>query len=116
MSIHAQINADKDILGYIQATYDVSPRYCYVMGINTKYAPRIELYCLASGKTASVKMYNRAYEKNPFCIGDILYCYFEEKKAKRFVSEGVYEDVEGEKVWWITNYKVIKNFDEVINK
>jgi DNA polymerase III alpha subunit len=115
LPIKGQIDADREILGYIQAIYDVSSRYSYVMDINTKYAPRIELYCLATGKTASVKMYNKAYNQNPFCIGDILYCFFEKKNGKKFISEGVYEDTD-EEVWWITKYEVIKDFDNLINK
>jgi DNA polymerase-3 subunit alpha len=114
LPIHAQINADREILGYIQATYNVSERYVYVMDINTKFAPRIEIYCLASGKTASVKMYNRDYNRTPFCIGDVLYCeHFKKENAKKFVSEGVYEDIEGQYVYWLDQFKIIHNFDEV---
>jgi DNA polymerase III alpha subunit len=113
--LQAQVNADREILGYVQATYDVSERYAYVMGIDTRYAPRIELYCLASGKTASIKVQHKIYDNDPFCIGDILYCkHFDKRNTTKFV-DGKFEKIENDFTFWLDQYEVIKNFDEVIN-
>ena len=114
LCIQAQIDADREILGYIQAIYNVCERYAYVMNTNFTYAPRVELYCLASGKTASVKVPQKVYDNVPFCIGDILYCeHFDKRNTVRYV-DGQYEKVDNDYTYWLDKYYVVKNFDEVI--
>jgi len=116
LPLQAQINADREILGYVQATYDVSERYVYVMDTNFTYAPRIEIYCLASGKTASVKVPQKIYNDNPFCIGDILYCiHFDKRNTVKFV-DGQYEKQENDFTFWLDKYEIVRNFDEVHKK
>jgi DNA polymerase III alpha subunit len=116
LPLQAQINADREILGYVQATYDVSERYVYVMDANFTYAPRIEIYCLASGKTASVKVPQKIYDNNPFCVGNILYCtHFDKRQTVKFV-DGQYEKQENDFTYWLDKYEIINNFDEVHNK
>ena len=41
---------ENEILGYVQVTCDVDKRYVYIMDVNTKFAPRVECYCLANAK------------------------------------------------------------------
>jgi DNA polymerase III alpha subunit len=113
LPLQAQINADREILGYVQAIYDVSERYIYVMDTNFTYAPRIDIYCLASGKTASVKVPQKVYDKTPFCIGDILYCtHFDKRNAVKFV-DGEYEKQKNDFTYWLDKYDIVRNFDEV---
>jgi DNA polymerase III alpha subunit len=116
LALHAQVTCDREILGYIQATYDVNPRYSYVMDIDLKYAPRIELYCLATGKTASIKMRQKDYDANPFCVGDILYCrHFDKKNTVKYV-DGQYEKQEGDFTYWLDQYEIIKDFDKLVKE
>jgi DNA polymerase-3 subunit alpha len=113
LPLQAQINADREILGYVQATYDVSERYVYVMDINFAYAPRVEIYCLASGKTASIKVQQKVYDENPFCVGDILYCYHFDKKNTVKYIDGKFEKIENDFTFWLDKYEKVQNFDEV---
>jgi DNA polymerase III alpha subunit len=116
LALHAQVTCDREILGYIQATYDVSERYAYVMGIDLRFAPRIEIYCLASGKTASIKMRQRDYDENPFCAGDIIYCkHFTKKNTVKYV-DGQYEKQEGDFTYWLDQYEIIKDFDNLVKE
>ena len=113
LCLQAQINADREILGYVQATYDVSERYAYVMDMNLTYAPRLEIYCLASGKTASVKVPQKIYDNKPFCVGNILYCHhFDKRNTVRFV-DGQYEKMDNDFTYWLDKYDIVDNFDEV---
>jgi DNA polymerase-3 subunit alpha len=117
LGVWEQIVAEQEVLGYIQATYPhIDKRYVYVMEINEKYSPRIELYCMANGKRRSIKIQKKLYENNIFYGGDILYVKsFREKPAVKFV-DGKYVESPDEKQWWIENFTVLtpEQFDSTL--
>jgi DNA polymerase III alpha subunit len=118
LSFMDQIISEQDILGYVQATFPVNKKYIYVASLDTRYAPRIQAYCLATGKTASLKIYKKTYENKPFLGGDILYCRtFEKKNATKFV-EGRFVEDNTEEVWWITDYSPckIEDFNDFVKE
>ena len=120
LSFMDQIVAEEEILGYIQATYEkIDKRYVYVSTLDTKYAPRINSYCLANGKTQSLKLYRKTYDNKPFGGSEILYCKnFEQKKPVKFIDNKYVEDVNGENQWWLTNYDVVTpdEFNQMLDK
>ncbi len=104
--IAEQIKFENEILGYVQMTYDVSKRYVFIMDINTKFSPRVEAYCLANGKTESMKIAKKTFNLRPLSTGDIIYikrCF--DKPQKRF-ENGNFIDVEGTQEWWIDDYEI----------
>jgi DNA polymerase III alpha subunit len=112
-----QINAENDILGYIQATYPVDRRYIYVMSIDEKFAPRVESYCLANGKRASLKVQKKLFENKMFRGGEILFVKsFKEKPAVKFIDGHYVDDENGETCWWIENYEIVNDsqFDKIV--
>ena len=119
LPIIEQIMSDQEILGYINTIYsDIDKRYVIVQSLNVKYAPRIQVYCLANGKTVSLKTYRKTYENNLFLGGDILFCRnFEKKNPVKFINGEYVDDLNGEMQYWLTDYDIIKpkNFDKQIN-
>lgn len=115
LSVFDQILFEQEALGYIQATYPgVDKRYVYVVSIDEKFAPRVQIHSLATGKQVSVKVQKKIFEKNPFYGGEILYIgSFKEKPSVKFV-DGKYVESEEDRTWWIENYKIVQpeDFDE----
>jgi DNA polymerase III alpha subunit len=118
-SIGVQIEVESDILGYVQATYPVDKRYFYVKELDTVYSPRFEAYCLATGKSMSLKIQKKKYYSNPFGAGEILYGKkFTKKPAVKFVDNKYVEDENGEMTWWLDDFEVIPldKFDKIVSE
>jgi DNA polymerase III alpha subunit len=105
-----QIESERDILGYVQVRYPkIDKKFCFVLNLDIKYAPRVELYCLNNGKRESVKIYKKTYMKNMFGGGEILKCIsFNKKNAIKYMNGGYLEDEDAPKVWWLDEYRIIK--------
>jgi len=126
-----QMQLEQDILGYTQVVLPLDRKFVFVESINTTYAPRVELYCLASAKTESMKIDKRTFGSMPLQEKDII--FIKQWKAKPQlvrISDNKYETVCGNskykfnckgcpessgctmKEWWIEDYEVrndIKN-------
>ena len=78
------------------------------MEVDTKYAPRVGLYCLNNGKTQSIKISNALFKHKKLGPGDIVCCEkFEEKHAlKKIDGKFVEQD---EMQWWLTKYNKINH-------
>lgn len=117
ISVVDQIIFENEILGYIQATYpNIDKRYVFVKSLDTKFAPRAECYCLANGRSSSLKVQRKVYDNNSFNGGEILYIKnFEQKNSVKFVDGKYVENENGEKSWWISNFKIIppQEFDKL---
>ena len=116
MGIHQQIDAENEILGNIHVTYpEINKRFLYVISVDTKFAPRTEVYCLAIGKKDSIKIQKNIYDNNIFYGGEIIYGkHFTKKPLVKFV-DGLFENVEDQYQWWLDEYKVvpIEEFDTI---
>jgi DNA polymerase-3 subunit alpha len=114
-----QIVTEEEILGYIQLTFPkINKRFVYIVSLDLTFAPRVQSYCLSNGKQASLKVYRKTYENNPFGGGEILYCKsFKEKPSSKFV-DGKYVDDPNETTWWLTNYTVVtpEQFNAILEK
>jgi hypothetical protein len=109
LSLSEQIKHDVRLTGYVQSTYDVDKRYAYVQEVDTKFAPRISMYCLQNGKISSIKIKKHVFKKNPISIGDVVYCKtFAQELSKKFVDNNWVPD--GTMTWWLNDYE-IKNPD-----
>ncbi len=111
-SFKEQLDFDNQILGYMQSTFNVDRKYVYVLDVDEKYAPRIDVYSLGKGTTQSLKIQKKNYVGKNLKVGDIIYCQnFEKKPSVKFVN-GKYEDTD-DFTWWLVNYKKVTNFDEI---
>lgn len=108
ISLQDQLKIDLEKLGKFQCTYDINPKYAFVLDIDTRYAPRVELYFLHSGKIKSLKVYKKTFSSKPFNKGDIIDCRFtQEKPATKLIDDKYVET--GEINTWMTGYYLVEN-------
>ena len=104
LPILAQIDAQKEYLGYIDLVDPTKPTKAVILDINTKFTPKLSLYRLYDGQTISVKLKKKDYESNPLASGMII-DYRTSKKNKwrkennEWVQINEYED-------WLSWYNV----------
>ncbi|NMA66469.1 MAG: hypothetical protein GX957_09560, partial [Clostridiaceae bacterium] len=104
ISLVEQMAQENKLLGYIQVTFDVEKKYVYIAGVNTKFAPRLDCYCLANGKTESMKIQRPLFNDSPLNEGDIIYIYNWQAKPRLKYDKGKFVEIPGTKEWWITAY------------
>jgi len=109
MGIKDQMDIERELLGYIQCTYpNVDKRNCFVVDVDTKYAPRLTLFSLGSGKTQSIKIQKAIFKHKPLVPGDIIFCEkFQHKKAVKKI-DGEFVEQE-EKQWWCSRYEKVNH-------
>lgn len=126
LPVLTQIKAELEILGYIQSQYNIPKNYLFVLSLDLEYSPRIEVYCLATGKINSLKIRKGIYNQKPFSKGNIIkvnmqrdnngkLIHLRKELSRKFIN-GQFVDAENEYDWWLSNYWVIspKELDEVI--
>ena len=72
LPVLAQIEAQKEYLGYIDLVDPTKPTKAVILDVNTRYTPKLSLYRLYDGQTISVKLKKRDYESNPVASGMII--------------------------------------------
>lgn len=82
-----KIAAEKEYLGYIDVREPRFKNYAYVAAVDTKFSPKITLYCLDTGREKVVKCYKKQYQENPVSVGDIIVYGLTQKEKSRFNSE-----------------------------
>ena len=96
--------------------YDVPPSYSLVVDINLKYTPVITFYSLSKGTKATFKISKGAFASNPLAYGDVVSLDGFEKKP-RYKKEGAdFVPIQGEFVWWVTQYKKLIDFSDFKRK
>jgi len=108
-----QLDFENKILGYINCTYPINKRYVYISGVDTKYAPRVDCYCLNNGKYETMKIQKRLFNNNLLEEGDVIYMEHCEKKNRMVKTENGFDTIEDEFVWWIRDYRKV-DIDKII--
>lgn len=104
--ITEQLSAQKEFLGYIDYINPKAKNIGYVMSVDTKYSPKIELYCFDTGKTMVCKIGKKDYNINPIKENTIIkYAYQLRNKTKKVNDEWVKLPDEYEP--WFTRYQNI---------
>lgn len=106
-----QVTFELEMIGYINAIYDVDKRICFVTSLNTKYSPVATLYSLGSGKYTTCKISKQKFKGNPFKEGQILKCKKFEKRNKMQKTENGWKETE-EREWWLSDYEILEDFEE----
>ena len=113
--IKEQVEFENDALGYINMTYDVDKRVCYVLDIDTKYTPKVTLYCLRNGKTVLCKVNKVLFKKQPLKVGMIIRASrFEERYKQAYVNGGWQRT--NDKEWWCSAYNETTIEEETNNE
>lgn len=105
LPILAQIDAQKEYLGYIDLVDPTKPTKAVILDVNTKYTPKLSLYRLYDGQTISVKLKKKDYESNPLTSGMIIDYRITKKPAWKKDGENWVQDYSREDVW-LTSYTI----------
>ncbi len=95
-------------LGYVTHVDASAVKQYLVLDLNTKYSPRLTLYCIENGTTHTMKLRTQDYEDEPFEIGDILRISSTAKKNKRQMINGEWCKILDEFDTWINGYEILK--------
>ena len=113
--IKEQVEFEMDALGYINMTYNVDKKVCYVLDVDTRYTPKITLYCLNNGKTVLCKVNKTLFKNNPLKKGMIIRAIkFEEKNKLNYVDGGWQRTTDKE--WWMNGYHETTIEEEQVNE
>lgn len=107
VSVADLLKTQAEFLGYLDYVNPKAKGYGYVLNVDTKYSPKINLYCLDTGDTITVKLNKRDYNDNPFKENTIIVYKTEQRNKSRKVDGKWIKSLE-EFEPWITNYKILK--------
>lgn len=113
--VKEQVEFEMDALGYISMTYNVDKKVCYVVNIDTKYTPKVTLYCLSNGKVVQVKINKTLFKNNPLKVGTIIRAIKFEERYKQMYIDGGWKRTE-EKEWWCNAYRETTIEEETNNE
>ena len=106
LPVLAQIEAQKEYLGYIDLVDPSKPTKAIILDISTKYTPKLTLYRLYDGQTMTVKLKKKDYENNPVASGMIIDYRLTKKPAwKKDESDNWVQDYSREDIW-LSHYTV----------
>ena len=103
--IKERLTAEAEYLGYIDYINPKAINYGYVLDIDTKYSPRIKIYRLDTGETATYKLAKKDYNNNPISNHDLLKFTFERRNKSRLV-DGKWQKCLEEFEDWIKTYVI----------
>ena len=103
--LRTRLEAEAEYMGYISYTNPKFQNTGLVLDINTKWAPRLQVYMLDSGETITVKVSKAMYQKQPFDKGSVLKFYTEDRPRSVLVN-GEWQKDYSKQEKWITNYIV----------
>ena len=108
-----------ELLGYTDYIVpDADPRCAFIMGVDTKYTPQVDAYCLRNGAVRKFKIHKSKNPREkevkmtwkllPLEVGDVIYIKdFKRKQAVKKVDDK-WVPVDGKFNFWINDYKKLK--------
>ena len=107
LPILAQIEAQKEYLGYIDLTDPSRPNAAVVMDVNTKYSTfKVQLYCLGNGQTITTKLKKTMYQNIPLAVGTVITYRTESKPGWKKLDNGDWEKDPSKTDIWLSYYDV----------
>ncbi len=107
-SVRALIDAQKEYLGYIDYVDPKLRNQVIVLGVNTKYTPRLNVYSLSKGNVLDLKMKKPLFNKHKIVDGSVIRIVKSERKPAYKKTENGFEVVPNKFDWWIRDCEVIK--------
>ena len=104
-----QTKFEMEILGYINTTYpEVDKSLCLVKDIDTKFKPKVTLYCLQNGKEIECKIDKSVFAKHPLKKSNLIKAENFVKKPKWIKDGDNFKQSLTETEWFLTQYNIIK--------
>lgn len=106
-TLHDKIKDEQEFLGRIVYREPRLKGYAYITETNTKYSPKITLYCLDTGREKVVKCYKKQYQENPISTGDIItYGLTQKQKSRLNPDTKEFEKIPNEYEDWLNWYSI----------
>ena len=107
-TLKEKIQFQKEYLGYIEyKNVDMPKEYIYIEELDIKYTPKCKAYCLNTGKSMTVKIDKKFYNKNKIEEGDLI-AIKSIKKEMKWIKDGDDFKQSGTEIdWKIHDYKKI---------
>lgn len=104
------IDAQLNYLGYISIFDSKYQGLATVVSVDTKYAPKLQVYSLKYGTIIECKIDKRTFNRTKLSKGNIIRVIGQKRKPKlKKVEGGGFEPIPGTKELWITDYKIVEN-------
>ena len=100
------IETQAEYLGYIDYVNPKAVDYGYILDIDTKYSPKLSVYCLDTGKTITLKMSKKDYQQSDL-QANMLIKYKVVKRNKSRKDGNKWVKIPDEFDLWIENFKKI---------
>lgn len=97
------IEWQQEYLGYCSLVMPEQKNVGYVISVDTKYSPKVSLYLLSEGSTATYKVSKSLYQKQPFDAGSFIQFRSEPRNKSRRTENG-WEKIPDQYDEWITAY------------
>ena len=107
--LRTRLEAEAEYCGYVSYANPKLHNVGFVLGLNTKYTPRAQIYMLDTGGTITVKIPKQMYQKQPFDAGNILKFYTEDR-PRSIMVDGEWKKDYSQTEKWVRAY-VIKHTD-----
>lgn len=103
-----QLNLIFDLQGIVYYVNPELTNYYFTINIDTKYSPKVTLYCFEDGKTEIYKISKKVFSNNPINLGDIIKITKTSTKNKSMWNEEKqdYDKIENEYDKWIDRYVI----------
>ncbi|STO12731.1 DNA polymerase III subunit alpha [[Flavobacterium] thermophilum] len=116
ISIQEQILFEKEILGYGQTTFpNVNKAYGMILGIDTKYSPKITLYIMNNGSEVLLKVSKQHFynsDGEPLLnVGDIIKVLKVEQKPKLTKIDGKWLETDIKENWLVA-WQMSKKYEK----
>jgi len=113
LPISEQITFETELLGTPMSIYDLPKGTSFVIDLDLKNSPKLNVYGLSTGSIVQLKVLKKYFKKKPFKKGDIVqFTKFKKKPKVRFTgynSNGkpVFEPMDGEFDFWAEEYNLV---------
>lgn len=108
LKFNEQTKFEMEILGYINTTYpEIDRTICLVKDVDTKFKPKVTLYCLQNGKEIECKIKKETFKNKPFKKGTLIKANEFQKKPKWIKVGEEFQKSTTETEWHLINYQII---------
>lgn len=113
------------VLGYCDVIDPtIEWNYCVVIGVDTKYSPKITLYSINNGKIQIMKIHRRTpkndgniktWSKLELFVNDVIYVSRYDREKVRKKINGDWQETD-EREWWLNDYYLVYRPEDDTNE
>ena len=98
LPISTRLEAQLEYLGYIEYTNPKAKNWGFILDIDTKYSPKLNIYNLDTGNTVIIKMSKADYANSGLKPKQVIK-YITDDRPKKKIIDGHWTDLDGTEPW-----------------